>query len=202
MNIAKFLETTAINILKTKPLDKFSVTEVINEVGTCKGTFYKNYKDKHDLVCSAFKNIIYKDIAETSDNYDQLVQNLLVEFKARHKVVYNAFTSVDINSVRYMNESILIDRLLKDRANNNLTVNDSVKFSATIYARTTTYIIVEWLRNNCEGSMEQIENAIKLVFPIALAKESPDDLSVDIANKSVDANSYANKRTEELKLPN
>jgi len=59
----KFALADAVKeLMKTTPLDKISVSEIVAECGTTRQTFYRNFKDKYDLVNWYFDNIVQKTI--------------------------------------------------------------------------------------------------------------------------------------------
>ena len=55
MKIEYYIESALLQFLKTKPIDSIRVIDLIEEIGICKGTFYKYYKDKYHLL---FRNTI------------------------------------------------------------------------------------------------------------------------------------------------
>ena len=46
------------------PLDKITVTQIVNNCGTTRQTFYRNFKDKYDLVNWYFDLIVQKTIKQ------------------------------------------------------------------------------------------------------------------------------------------
>ena len=45
-----FLSESVKELMKSIPLDKITVTQIVNNCGTTRQTFYRNFKDKYDLV--------------------------------------------------------------------------------------------------------------------------------------------------------
>ena len=77
MKIEYYIETTLLKFLKTKSIDSIRVIDLRDEIGICKGTFYKYYQDKYHLMICSFENYFYNDILNGADNWESFVESSL-----------------------------------------------------------------------------------------------------------------------------
>ena len=169
MNTKKYIEATLKDFLKKRSIDKIKVNEIIREVGTCKGTFYKYYKDKYELLISCFDNYIYDEILSSAYYWDDFVYKCLEKFEKDPLMILNAFDSADVNSLRYYHET-LISKYLE----NNLAacvddrLNKISSFSIKICAINYTDIILRWLGGGMKESKEELISYMKAAMPQAI----------------------------------
>lgn len=50
LNIHKILGDTLLAMCKTKKLEAITVSDIINETGISRQTFYNRFRDKNDLI--------------------------------------------------------------------------------------------------------------------------------------------------------
>lgn len=169
MKISYYLEQSLLNLLKTKSIDEIYVIEIIDEIGTCKGTFYKYYRDKYDLLFHCFRDWIYKDIPETSKNWNEFISRLLAVFKENGVVVFNSFISADVNSVRHYNERIIREFIISERERKGLETSDTTyDYALNMYAVYVTDIIVDWLRHGCKTPLNELTALVNATMPVIL----------------------------------
>ncbi len=169
MKIEYYMEQSLLGLLKKKPIDEIRATEIIDGVGTCKGTFYKYYRDKYDLLLRSFRNNIYGDIPETSADWREFVARCLSVFEQNAPVILNAFSSSDVNSARHHNERLLRDVLYAERLENGLETGGEVyELAINIFSANITDIIVDWLHTGCKRSHEKLIGVMRDVMPVIL----------------------------------
>lgn len=157
MNIKNYIETTLLDILKKKPIEKIKVNEIIRKVGTCKGTFYKYYMDKYELLHCCFQNHIYAGILKESVNWSSFIMSSLDAFEKEPLMILNSFRSEDVNSVRYYHEKLIIGFFEKDMGKNcDAQISKINSFSVRICAASYTDIILKWLEGGMKESKEEL----------------------------------------------
>ncbi len=118
MDIRKHFELRALELLEKVAIEDVTASRVINDVGSCKGTFYKYYLDKYDLCVNALKSGVYSKLNVEETNWRTFIKNYLTLVFDNADVLNNAFASNDINSPRAYNES-LINGVLTNVAKRN-----------------------------------------------------------------------------------
>lgn len=167
MNTKKYIEATLLELLRAKSIDKIKVNEIIRVVGTCKGTFYKYYRDKYELLISCFRNNYYNELTGKADNWEDFVMGCLSAFEKVSGVVVNAFDSRDVNSVRYYHEHLITEYLKKELKKHGEPTKTEA-FTVNVCAIAYTDIMLNWLNGSIKGSKEQIISCMKAAMPQAI----------------------------------
>jgi len=172
MNMKKYFEMGMFNLLEKDCIDNISVIEIIEEVGSCKGTFYKHYIDKHDLCLQCLKNMVYCEIDLSTSDWNSFFVMCLTTFKKSAKEVLHAFESNDINSVRQYNNAMFNQYLtnLYEKNGGDLT-KPLVKEAITHFATFATDIAMQWLNDGCKVSKESVALLLRAVAPQLVYRE-------------------------------
>ena len=167
MKIEYYIETALFKFLKTKPIDSIRVIDLIDEIGICKGTFYKYYQDKYQLLICSFQNYYYNDILKGADTWEKFVDRSLNSFKSSPAVIINAFDSLDINSLRSYHEQLMRKYFFVEGQEET---DEYYEFSADVFTHYATNIILEWLKGKCSETNGQILDKMKAIMPVTLYK--------------------------------
>lgn len=168
MNMKKYFEQGMLALLERKGIDSITVAEIIEEVGSCKGTFYKHYIDKYHLCCQSLQNYIYGGIPEESKSWEELIMQCLAVFEKHDKVILHAFDSEDINSPKNYFNRLLAEFFVRncggepDAAMNTLAIR--------LYCANVTDLILRWLSDGCKESRPEVFHLISAVMPQAIFK--------------------------------
>ena len=172
MNMKKYFEQGMMSLLERKSLDNITVGEIIEEVGSCKGTFYKHYFDKYSLCCSCFEHHVYCGVNTDADSWEEYIMQCLNAFETNAKVVLHAFNSKDINSPRRHHENMNTEYLVKQYVRNGGDASVGVyMITLRLYGVAVTEIMYNWLDGGCKESKEEIYRIICAVIPQAVFKE-------------------------------
>ncbi len=168
MKINYYLELTLFEMLKTHSIDDIYTIDIINKTGTCKGTFYKYYCDKYDLLISCMKNFIYCGV-EQNVEWSEFIGGMLKNFQSNIKASYNSLKSVDACSGRYFNNELICKFIADKRKNTNkefkgFLIENAIK----VYAANITDYIVGWLHDGCKTSSDNVLKLINSIEPIVL----------------------------------
>ena len=171
MNMKKHFEQGMLSLLERKSIDSITVSEIIEEVGSCKGTFYKHYIDKYHLCCQSLQNYIYCDISKETKSWEEFVLRCLSAFEKHDKVILHAFDSEDINSAKNYYKQLLAEFFVKEYAggeeNSSLTVNS---LAINLYCTNVTELTIKWLAGGCKEKKEEVLRIIRAVMPQAVFK--------------------------------
>lgn len=168
MKIEFFLENTLLDLLKTKSIDGIHVKDVISELGICKGTFYKYYQDKYDLVVHAFENKFYREVKDCA-SWENFVIGSLRAFRSAPDVVYNAFLSSDINSIAHYHQTRIKTLFLAERVEKKLpTEGVEIEYGVNILTWLINETTMVWLKGGCAEKEEDVLGMIKRLMPVVL----------------------------------
>lgn len=172
MNMKKYFEQGMMDLLQRKNIDSITVGELIEEVGSCKGTFYKHYIDKYYLCCNCLQNRVYCEIDADADNWEDFIMSCLTAFEKNCKVVVHAFNSKDINSARHYHENFTSEYLVRQYARNGGDEKSALNLlTLKLYGTAVTEIITKWLERGCKESKEDTFRLICAVIPQTVFKQ-------------------------------
>lgn len=170
MKTEQYIQDALMELLKKKPIDGISVSEILNIAGTCKGTFYKYYRDKYDLLYDCFSKTFYEELTSKIIFFKDFIKELLLIFEKNSAVVLNAFDSVDLNSIRYYNEKIMADYLYSETNNKNSLSSEQFSFALRLGAENVTDIMIDWLKGDINSDIGQVIELIYITLPYVLRK--------------------------------
>lgn len=157
MKTEKFIESAMMSELRNKGIDKIKVSDIIRDVGTCKGTFYRYYRDKYELLVSCFRHNFYDAITAKAKDWENFVYGCLCAFEKESSVVLNAFDSTDVNSIRYYHENLIYTYLEQAMTSRDIPINKLNMFAMRLCASCYTNEMLRWL------SGERKEDKIEMV---------------------------------------
>ncbi len=151
-------------LLNTKPLDKITVKELVEDCGVNRQTFYYNFKDIYDLLEWAFEEDA-RHLLEEKKNYDNWQEVFWAAFHylLDNKVlVLNTFNSVGRSYLENRLKARLmpvVRNMLKQRAG-SLEMSDLDKdFLVHLYTVGLISVMFDWFANNMrDGDEEQMQH--------------------------------------------
>lgn len=167
------VERTVCRMLADTPVDDLRVGKVIEEAGINRAAFYKQYKDKYDVVNRCFERQADERFAMqtqsgrvvilTRDNVTAYLNGLL----ANRTVVVNAASTMDPNGLRPFAIEYFT-RLLTDLASQE-GVADVRQIEPTLRMFCFGAIghVIFWLKGPRQ-SVDEIFESLKLLFPAEL----------------------------------
>lgn len=163
------LEQSLKNLLLKKPLTKITVSDITDDCGINRMTFYYHFKDIYDLVeWSCLEDA--KMALEEKKTYNTWQQGLLQIFKAVQEnkpFILNVYRCVHREQVeKYLQP--LVDQLLLNVINEEaagITVRDEDKqFIAQVYSYMFIGLMLDWIKDDMREDPQQIvEKLSKLI---------------------------------------
>ena len=174
----KMIRESLYVLMKEKPLNKISVTEICKKADVNRSTFYSYYTDIYDLHQKILKEFfllqrnVIKHIKETIRNKSALSEFTYDDF---HNIVYYYLKTVEENTDLYK-------FIFNQNANNSVhasfgkvtfhTINDvlkplieekrteELKQAFTFVAGGTTALIMKWVEADCDTSIDALSRYI------------------------------------------
>jgi AcrR family transcriptional regulator len=174
----RMIRESLYELMKEKPLNKISVTEICNKADVTRSTFYSYYTDIYDLhqkiikeFFSIQKSVIKhtkeallqkSDIKEiTYDDYYEIISYYLTtveENKELYKFIFNQNSTTAIHTsfgkVLYHTIKEVLNPLVEEKR------FDEIKTAFTFVSGGTTAIITQWIQKNCDTSVEELSKHI------------------------------------------
>ena len=160
------LEQSLKNLLLKKPLTKITVSDIADDCGINRMTFYYHFKDIYDLVeWSCLEDA--KRALDEKKTYDTWQQGLLQIFEAVH--VYRCVHREQVE--KYLQP--LVDELLigviEEKAS-GMTVRDEDKqFIAQAYGYMFIGLMLDWIKDNMREDPRQIVDRLNRLIKGSLS---------------------------------
>ena len=173
------LEQSLKNQLLKKPLNKITVSNIADDCGINRMTFYYHFKDIYDLVeWSCLEDA--KRALDEKKTYETWQQGLLQIFEAVEEnkpFILNVYHCVHREQVeKYLQP--LVDQLLLDIINEevgDMTIRDEDKqFIAQIYSYIFIGLMLDWIKDNMREDPQTIVNRLTKLIKGSMSEACPD----------------------------
>ena len=163
------LEQSLKNLLQQKPLSKITISDITEDCGISRMTFYYHFKDIYDLVEWACA----EDAARALQNkktYDTWQQGFVQIFHAvrENKVfVMNVYRCVNREQVeKYLVPLTdqLIMGVITERAAGMTVREADQQFIAQVYSYAFVGIMLDWIRDDMRADPEELVNQLAMVI--------------------------------------
>lgn len=163
------LEQSLKNLLQQKPLSKITISDITEDCGISRMTFYYHFKDIYDLVEWACA----EDAARALQNkktYDTWQQGFVQIFHAvrENKVfVMNVYRCVNREQVeKYLVPLTdqLIMGVITERAAGMTVREADQQFIAQVYSYAFVGIMLDWIRDDMRADPEKLVNRLAMVI--------------------------------------
>ncbi len=161
------------NCMKIKPVDKITVQNIVDECGMTRQTFYRNFKDKYDLINWYFDKLVLQAFAQIGVD-KTVVQSLRekFEFIKKEKIFFTeAFRSDDYNSLKEHDFELIMGFYteLITRKRKEL-LSEEILFLLEMYCRGSVYMTVKWVLSGMKQTPKEMAASLTEAMPPRLAK--------------------------------
>lgn len=169
-----------INLLQVKPLDKITVTDIVNKADLNRGTFYAHYSDINKLIQTIEDEIVQTlcellyELKEQNPLDDPLPLFLKIsEYLDKNKEIIIALMNSHVTNSFIMQLPELITEHLVASGGIDESFRSSSSFQTTcrFYAGGAASLYIAWFRGTLEGSLQDVaytlEDIIKSQQPYA-----------------------------------
>ena len=156
-------------LMKTIPLDKITVKEIVSRCGTTRQTFYRNFKDKYDLVNWYFDRIVKKTIEQMGISLtlrEALVKKFEYVKEDKHFFT-SALSSSDYNNLMDYDYHCIY-RFYKSIAEKKGEVTPEIDFLIKFYCHGSMDMMVEWVKRDMDLTPEEMAYRLELAMPNVL----------------------------------
>lgn len=163
------LETSLKNLLLKKPLNKITVSDITEDCGINRMTFYYHFKDIYDLVEWTCVEDASRALDEkkTYDTWEQGFVQIFEAVLANKPFIMNVYRCVSRERVeKYLNQ--LTDGLLMgviEERSAGMTVRDEDKdFIARVYSYIFVGLMLDWVGNNMKDDPQELVERLAVVI--------------------------------------
>lgn len=150
--------------MRHAPLERITVGELVKSCGITRQTFYRNFKDKYDLVNWYFDRILlesFEYMGEGRTVYEGLVNKF--KYIEQERLFFRvAFKNDDQNNLRD-HDFHLILRFYTEKIQRKTgqVLDEHLKFLLEMYCQGSIYMTTQWVLGRITGTPDQM--ALQLV---------------------------------------
>ena len=163
------LEQSLKNLLLQKPLSKITISDIADDCGINRMTFYYHFKDIYDLIEWSCEEDARKAL-EGKKTYDTWQQGLLQIFEAvqENKVfilnVYRSISREQVENYLYkLTYQLLIGVVHEQTAGMSVREEDQ-DFIATVYKYAFVGLMLDWIKNDMKADPAVIVDRLAAVI--------------------------------------
>jgi len=158
--------------MKIKPVDKITVQNIVDGCGMTRQTFYRNFKDKYDLINWYFDKLVMESFAQIG--VDKTVGQSMkkkYEFIKKEKIFFTeAFRSDDYNSLKEHDFELFMGfytELITRKRQEPLS--EEIQFLLEMYCRGSVYMTVKWVLSGMKQTPSEMAASLTEAMPPRLA---------------------------------
>ena len=169
-------------LMLKKPMNKITVSELVEECGINRKTFYYHFEDIRDML----RKMLRQDIEAIFSRGDlitdhDLIINSVLDYIEQNKVILKNMLScigraeLDLFLNSNVNKPIY-SLVCETEQKQNLSVGDEYKrFLADFFTRAVSGVLIDWIENRANRNKEQIKQylftTLSTAIPAALNNE-------------------------------
>lgn len=161
------------NLLKKKSMQSITVNEIVELAGISRKTFYRNFKDKYDLLhryFDEFYNNSFGTLIVGNDFYHALDDCLKI-YEEKRVILRNAYESEDINGLKQHDIEITKRIYYSFLEQKGIPVNYmEIEFAIDFASRGGTEIMIEWIKGNIAVSRTELTSLLIATLPEEIKK--------------------------------
>lgn len=169
-NTKNLLAESLQDLMRTHPLEKISVNDIVEHAGVGRNTFYYHFADKYDLVNWCFQKGIMQFLTESPSlgNWQSIVEQLEQYFR-EHQVFYtNALSYTGQNNLRdYIQQflsGVLVQRLREAQAmqgQKEELSESELRFAGNFLSGALMGILLPWVQSGMKGHIANCYNCLR-----------------------------------------
>ena len=163
------LEASLKKLLLEKPLSKITVTDITDDCGINRMTFYYHFKDIYDLIEWSCEEDASRALAGKK-TYDTWQQGLLQIFEAvlqNKPFILNVYRSVSREQVEnylYRLTYDLLEDVVEEQAQGMSVRPEDKAFIATVYKYAFVGLMLDWIKTDMKADPKVLVERLALVM--------------------------------------
>ena len=169
-NATKYaLEASLKKFLLKKPVDKITISDLTNDCGISRMSFYYHFKDIYDLVEWA----CFEDAAQalqgkkTHDTWQEGLMQIfeaVMENKPFILNVYHALSRDQIESYLFHLTYNLIEGVVEEKSTGMNVTKEQKQFVADFYKYSFVGLMLDWIKGDMKGDPQVMVQKLELVL--------------------------------------
>ena len=173
------LEQSLKNLLLQQPLNKITISDIADDCGINRMTFYYHFKDIYDLVEWSCQEDAAKALAgkKTYETWQQGFEQIFEAVLANKPFIMNVYHSVSREQVEnylYRITYDLLEGVVEERSQGMSVRQEDKAFIATLYKYMFVGLMLDWIKSDMKGDpaliVERLEQVIHGSVSAALGR--------------------------------
>lgn len=165
----KELSDALIELLKTKPLSKITVSNITDECGTSRMTFYYHFNNVNQLVAWTCEQAIGEAMVDLSsyETWQEGLRKLFQVMLDKKELFYNIYHSAshqDIESFLYYHGSRLLMNIMATHCKDIHVSEENKEFIVNFYKYGCTGVITNWIDTGMSDDPEVLIDKLSTVM--------------------------------------
>lgn len=165
----RLLAESLKKIMKTRPLSKVSVKDIVNDCNLNRQTFYYHFKDIYDLVEWIYK----KEAVEGIENYKSYetwadgFYKIFLYIENNKEFCYNTLNSLSRTHLDMYLFSVINNLLMEviEEISININVKEcDKKFIADFYTHAFAGLVIQWMKDGMKEEPEVLIEKLKYLI--------------------------------------
>lgn len=176
-NTKKLLADTLKKIMRSKPFSKITVSEIIQECGVNRKTFYYHFQDIYDLLKWVFDEeaiqvVRHFDLLEDYEAAIRFVMDYIRENDYIISCTHDSIGREEMKRFFYMDFIEIITSVINEAETQaHISIEPEFKaYAAKFYTEALAGMLIDWAKNNRKENPEQIVRF--LTYLVSAAVES------------------------------
>lgn len=169
-------------LMLKKPMNKITVSELVEECGINRKTFYYHFEDIRDMLRKMLKQDI-EAIFSRGDlitDHDLIINSVLDYIEQNKVILKNMISCIGRAALDlFLNSNVnkpIYSLVCETEQKQNLSVGDEYKrFLADFFTRAVSGVLIDWIENRADRNKEQIKQylftTLSTAIPAALNNE-------------------------------
>jgi probable dihydroxyacetone kinase regulator len=159
-------------LMERTPLEKITVSDIVEGAGLTRQTFYRHFRDKYDLVNWYF-DVLAKQCFDAMGVTLTLREGLILKFdfiRRESAFFAQAFRSTDCNSIEQHDFQFILafySNIIKKRTKRPL--GEDIRFILELYCHGSIAMTVEWAVSGMEKTSESLADDLIAALPPKLS---------------------------------
>ena len=169
-------------LMLKKPMNKITVSELVEECGINRKTFYYHFEDIRDMQ----RKMLRQDIeaifsrADLITDHDLIINSVLDYIEQNKVILKNMLSCIGRAELDlFLNSNVnkpIYSLVCETEQKQNLSVGDEYKrFLADFFTRAVSGVLIDWIENRADRNKEQIKQylftTLSTAIPAALNNE-------------------------------
>ena len=157
--------------MRTMPVEKITVKEIVQECGTTRQTFYRYFLDKYDLINWYFDKILlesFEHMGEGTTVYEGLCKKF--QYIEEEKLFFKAaFRNDQQNCLREHDFQLILafyTRQIEEKTKE--PISENLRFLLEMYCQGSIYMTVQWVLGERKSTPQEMAKELVSAMPSEL----------------------------------